>query len=448
MSKQEKPATPEKTIRCAIYTRKSVTEGLEQEFNTLHAQREAAEAFIRSQTGEGWTCLPQEYSDGGFSGGDIDRPGVKQLLQDVEDGKIDCIVVYKVDRLSRSLLDFARMMEILERNNCAFVSVTQQFNTSHSMGRLTLNILLSFAQFEREIISERTRDKVAAARRKGKWTGGCPVLGYDITEDKRLAVNPDEARRVRAIFELYLQHQAMLSVVKACAERGWTTKAWTSAKGRRMGGRPLNKPNIYQLLTNPLYLGKLRVGDELVEGEHEAVIDDETFSRVRSLMKRNRTNGGATVRNKHDALLRGLLFCAKSGYALGHTFTRKGGKLYRYYVNTQAGKLGWDACATTSIPAAEIEAFVIGHIRAVGKDRELQKQVFAEITEGGDKISRSDIRHVMEQFDPLWDQMTTPEKTRLLELLIEKIMVDSEDGTVAITFRPSGIRSLIREDAA
>src|SRR4051812_39590296 len=195
------------TVRCAIYTRKSTEEGLEKEFNSLDAQRESGEAFIKSQIHEGWSCLPENYDDGGFTGGNMERPALRRLLADIEAGRIDCVVVYKVDRLSRSLLDFARMMEVFDKHRISFVSVTQQFNTTHSMGRLTLNILLSFAQFEREIISERTRDKIAATRRKGKWSGGLPVLGYDVDErGTRLLVNEDEAARVRAIFALYLEH--------------------------------------------------------------------------------------------------------------------------------------------------------------------------------------------------------------------------------------------------
>jgi len=209
------------TIRCAIYTRKSTDEGLEQEFNSLDAQREAGEAYIASQKSEGWVCLPDRYDDGGFTGGNMDRPAMKRLLADVEAGGIDCIVVYKVDRLSRSLLDFARVMETFEKHSVAFVSVTQQFNTSTSMGRLMLNVLLSFAQFEREIISERTRDKIAATRRKGKWSGGMPMLGYDVDlQGGRLLVNEDEARTVRAIFELYLEHQSLIETVKVLNDRG------------------------------------------------------------------------------------------------------------------------------------------------------------------------------------------------------------------------------------
>ena len=217
------------TLRCAIYTRKSTEDGLEQEYNSLDAQRDAGEAYIASQKSEGWICLPDRYDDGGFTGGNMERPAVKRLLADIEDGKVDCIVVYKVDRLSRSLIDFSKIMDVLERRSVSFVSVTQQFNTSTSMGRLMLNVLLSFAQFEREMISERTRDKIAATRRKGKWSGGMPMLGYDVENaghGGRLNVNDDEAARVRGIFELYLERLSLIETAKELDARGWTTKRW------------------------------------------------------------------------------------------------------------------------------------------------------------------------------------------------------------------------------
>src|SRR6266852_4867523 len=213
------------TVRCAVYTRKSTEEGLEQDFNSLQAQREAAEAFIKSQKHAGWTLIPHHYDDGGFSGGSLDRPGLQRLLEDVDARRVDCVVVYKVDRLSRSLLDFARLVDRFDQRSVSFVSVTQQFNTTTSLGRLTLNILLSFAQFEREIIRERTSDKIAASKRKGKWTGGMPVLGYDVDpRGGRLVVNEKEARRVREIFKLYQEYRSLTTAVAELARRGWTTK--------------------------------------------------------------------------------------------------------------------------------------------------------------------------------------------------------------------------------
>ncbi len=237
LGKQAQPPV----VRCAIYTRKSTEEGLEQEFNTLDAQRESAEAYIVSQQREGWTCVPDRYDDGGYTGGNMDRPALQQLVQDIRAGKIDCVIVYKVDRLSRSLLDFSRMMEVFDKHQVSFVSVTQQFNTATSMGRLVLHVLLSFAQFEREIISERTRDKIAAARRKGKWSGGRPLLGYDVSaQGSKLIVNPEEAERVQQIYQLYLQKRSLLPVVDVLAKRGWVNKAWTTRKGAVVGGSRLH----------------------------------------------------------------------------------------------------------------------------------------------------------------------------------------------------------------
>ena len=229
-------------IRCAIYTRKSTDEGLDSDFNTLDAQRESAEAFIVSQRHEGWVTLPQKYDDGGYTGANMERPALKRLLADVKAGTVNCVVVYKVDRLSRSLLDFSRIMEVLDKQGATFVSVTQQFNTTSSMGRLTLNVLLSFAQFEREMISERTRDKMRAARRKGKWVGGSPVMGYDVVPaGGSIVVNQNEAQRVREIFMLYLEFGSLIPVVEELDRRGWRMKAWTTREGREAGGKLIAK---------------------------------------------------------------------------------------------------------------------------------------------------------------------------------------------------------------
>jgi len=363
----------EQIVRCAIYTRKSTEEGLDQDFNSLDAQRESAEAFIASQKNEGWVCLPEHYDDGGFSGGNMDRPAMKRLMADVVAGKIDCIVVYKVDRLSRSLLDFARIMETLEKHHISFVSVTQQFNTTHSMGRLTLNILLSFAQFEREIISERTRDKMTAARKKGKWIGGIPVLGYDIdTRGGRLTVNEEEAFRVRTAYEIYLEHQSLLSTARELNCRGWTTKRWTTKKGRVRGGKPFEKNNLFRMLTNVIYIGKIKFKGDFYEGEHQAIIDADLWQRVQDVLRRNGRNGGKLVRNKYGALLKGLLYCIPCQTAMVHACTVKNKTTrYRYYVCSRAQKEGWHTCPTKSVPASEIEGFVIDRILCIGRDNDL-----------------------------------------------------------------------------
>ncbi len=254
---------PVPRVRCAIYTRKSTDEGLDSDFNSLDAQREAAEAYILSQRQEGWEALPDRYDDGGFSGGNLERPGLLRLLDGIEAGRIDCVVVYKVDRLSRSLLDFARLIEIFDRRTVSFVSITQRFNTTTSMGRLVLNILLSFAQFEREIIGERIRDKVAATKRKGMYTGGPPVLGYDVDrERKRLVVNPEAAELVRHIFSEFAQSGSTTKLAQELNAEGHTTKSWTTKKGVTRAGKPWNKGYLYRLLNNPLYLGEVSHKDK------------------------------------------------------------------------------------------------------------------------------------------------------------------------------------------
>lgn len=386
--KRDRPkeaAAPGSRMRCAVYTRKSSDEGLDQEFNSLDAQRESAEAFISSQKTEGWVCLPDRYDDGGFSGGSIERPALGHLLRDIEAGKIDCVVVYKVDRLSRSLMDFAKIMEAFDRKGVSFVSVTQQFNTTSSMGRLTLNILLSFAQFEREIIGERIRDKIAAQKRKGKWAGGVPVLGYDVDRSgpsPRLVVNAREAVRVRALFDLYLEKQSLLPVVRELRHREWTNKKRVTKKtGKVIGGKPFNKATLHNHLVNPVYIGKITHKGEIYDGVHEAIVDPEIFERVQKLLRYNGRTGGFEVRNKYGALLRGLITCKACGYAMTHTFTKdkKGGpRFYRYYRCTHAIKNGASECPSRTLPAAEIERVVVDEIRGLGSDRALLKQVLAD----------------------------------------------------------------------
>jgi site-specific DNA recombinase len=382
MSRAKKKTPIKTTVRCAIYTRKSSEEGLDQEFNSLDAQREAAEAFIASQRAEGWTSLPDRYDDGGYSGGSMERPALERLLRDIDAGKVDCVVVYKVDRLSRSLMDFARIMETFDRHGVSFVSVTQQFNTTHSMGRLTLNILLSFAQFEREIIGERIRDKLAAQARKGKWTGGAPVLGYDVDRSgpsPRLVVNAKEAAQVREIFRMYRQEAAMLPVVKELTRRGWSNKRRTTKKGKQLGGRPFDKATLYILLTNPIYTGQMPYKGELYPGEHEPIIDRDLFDQVQQQLKENGRTGGAEVRNKYGALLRGLLRCKGCGAAMTHTFHRgKSRHVYRYYRCTHEIKNGRNACSADSLPAQEIEALVADEVRRLARDEALLAQVLTD----------------------------------------------------------------------
>jgi site-specific DNA recombinase len=372
-------ATENRVVRCAICTRKSTEDGLQQEFNSLDAQREAGEAFIVSQKTEGWQLVPDRFDDGGYTGGNMERPALQRLLAAVESRAVDCVVVYKVDRLSRSLMDFSRIIEGFDRNSVSFVAVTQQFNTTSSLGRLTLNILLSFAQFEREIISERTRDKMSAARRKGKWIGGHPVLGYDIDpKGGRLIVNPEEAEQVRTLFALYLELGSLLPVLQEATRRGLLTKRWTTEDGHVRGGQRIAKGTMHGMLTNAIYTGMLDHKGALYPGEHERIIDQNTWDRVHETLQRNGGDNGASVRNKFGALLRGVLFCVPCGTPMMHTYTMRKSKRYRYYVCCNAQQKGWKNCETKSVPAQAIESAVLDSIRRVGTDPKLAEAVAAE----------------------------------------------------------------------
>lgn len=367
-----KAQEPVQRVRCAIYTRKSTEEGLDQDFNSLDAQREAAESFVASQKHEGWAALPTRYDDGGFSGGTMDRPALQRLLADVERGRIDCIVVYKVDRLSRSLLDFSKIVEVFERQGVSFVSVTQQFNTTTSMGRLTLNILLSFAQFEREIIGERIRDKVAAAKRKGKYTGGMPILGYDVDRpNKRLVVNTEEAKLVRHIFKRFCQLGSATQLAGELNEQGKRTKAWTTLKGTTRGGRAWNKGHLYRLLNNHIYIGEIEHKGTYYPGEHDAIVPRTLWDDAHRILAENYRVRANRTRAKTPALLKGIIRCGHCGSSMGPTFTRKKGKTYRYYLCVHASKNGYKSCPVRTVAAGTVEEAVVGQLRAVFRTPEL-----------------------------------------------------------------------------
>src|SRR6516162_10007977 len=352
-------------VRCAIYTRKSTEEGLDQAFNSLDAQREAAEAYIHSQAHAGWTALPARYDDGGYSGSNLDRPALQRLLAEIQAGQINCVVTHRVDRLSRSLLDFAKLMEKFEQHHVAFVSVTQHFHSGTSMGRLVLNVLLSFAQFERELIAERTRDKMAAVRRKGKWSGGLPVLGYDVVaRTKKLVINEEEAAQVRAIFALFLELRSLLPVVEELARRGWCNKQSLTRQGRVRGGRPFTKGSLYQLLTNVTYNGQVRYQNEVHPGEQPAIVDPGIWQQVQALLAHNGQAQAVALRTRSRALLQGLLRCRPCGCAMTPAHVTNGNKRYRYYTCSAAQKKGWHTCPSKSVPAVALERFVLDQIAA------------------------------------------------------------------------------------
>jgi DNA invertase Pin-like site-specific DNA recombinase len=348
-------------LACAIYTRKSSDEGLDQAFNSLEAQREACLAYVASQAGEGWTALPTLYDDGGFSGGNMQRPALQRLLADIGDGRIDVVVVYKVDRLTRSLTDFARIVEAFDAKEVSFVSVTQAFNTTSSMGRLTLNVLLSFAQFEREVTGERIRDKIAASKKKGMWMGGVVPLGYD-AENRSLVVNPGEAETVRTLFELYLRFRNIRLVKEQADRLGLRTKARPSESNpKRKGGGSFQRGHINKVLTNPVYAGEILHKGTCHPAAHEPIIDRGTWDAVQAQLKHNaiiRRNGGSA---RQPSLLAGLLFDA-GGVRLSPSHANKKGRRYRYYTSRGA-RPRW------RLPAEPIEKAVLEGVQKLLSDR-------------------------------------------------------------------------------
>jgi DNA invertase Pin-like site-specific DNA recombinase len=354
-------------LRCAIYTRKSTEEGLEQDFNSLDAQREACEAYIASQAGEGWRLIGTRYDDGAYSGGTMERPALQRLLADIDAGKIDTVVVYKVDRLTRSLADFTRIVELFDANDVSFVSITQQFNTTTSMGRLTLNMLLSFAQFEREVTGERIRDKIAASKRKGMWMGGVVPLGYDVI-DRKLIINEAEAETVRTLFRLYLQHANVRLVKEEADKMDLRTKSRKPNNGRRRGGEPFTPGHIYKLLSNPIYVGEIVHKGVRHPGEHDGIIDRETWNAVQEQLGRNAVVRRRASNVKASSLLAGLLF-DEEGNRIAPSHASKTGRRYRYYVSKPAtGKL-LAADSRWRLPAPMIEDAVLDGICSFLRDR-------------------------------------------------------------------------------
>ena len=416
--------------------------GLDSDFNSLDAQREAGEAYVASQRNEGWVLLPDRYDDGGFSGGSLERPALQRLLRDVEAGRIDCIVVYKVDRLSRSLMDFSKLVELFDRHKVSFVSVTQHFNTTDSMGRLTLNILLSFAQFEREIIAERIRDKIAAAKKKGKRCGGMPVLGYDLVDGK-LVVNPTEAKLVRHIFDSFLRIGSPTILAHQLNEQGHATKTWTTRKGKERKGGPWNKAHLYRLFHNRTYLGQVTHKGNAYRGEHAAIIPQELWDKAHSILAKNYHARTAKTKAETPALLKGLIRCGHCQTSMGITFTRKAGRMYRYYLCLNASKTDYGACPVKSVAAGDIERVVVDHLRNVLRDPEITARI-SRMAES--PLSIEEIRDALQNVDALWDELFPGEQARIVELLVEGVVV--EEKGIVLTFRANGLRSLALAIAA
>jgi DNA invertase Pin-like site-specific DNA recombinase len=429
--KQPAAISPQRKLRCAVYTRKSSEEGLEMEFNSLDAQREACEAYVASQRAEGWLLVPDRYDDGGFSGGTLERPALKRLRADIETGKIDVVVVYKIDRLSRSLMDFSRLVEVFDQYKVTFVSVTQSFNTTTSMGRLTLNVLLSFAQFEREVIGERIRDKFTASRKRGMWMGGWAPLGYEV-RDRKLVVNEVDAKLVRSIFQRFLKVGSATTLARELIAENVRNKY----------DKLIDKGILYKMLNNPVYIGVAVHKGVSYPGEHVGIIDRKVWDKVQARFQDNPRKRAGTARSQTPSLLKGLIF-GSGGVAMSPSHTRKNGRLYRYYLSQTVLKQGSDDCPVARVPAAEIEKIVIDQVRILLLSPEIIVQTWRSARKSIKGLTESEVRNALQAFDPLWNELFPAEQSRIVQLLVER--VDVRTDRVDIKLRIAGVSSLIGE---
>ncbi|MDT3669638.1 MAG: recombinase family protein [Aromatoleum sp.] len=420
--------------RCAVYCRVSTDERLDQSFNSIDAQREAGKAYVVSQRTENWSLVADDYLDPGFSGGNMERPGLRRLMADIEAGGVDIVIVYKIDRLTRSLTDFARMVEVFERHGVSFVSVTQQFNTTTSMGRLMLNVLLSFAQFEREVTGERIRDKIAASKRKGMWMGGVVPLGYRVAA-RQLVIEPGEAKLVRRIFERFVALRSTTDLVRALAAEKITSRR----------GTPFSKQGVHKILSNRLYLGEISHKGESYPGQHAAIIDEALWNSVQAIFAENlnvrRTDTWA--RRVDEALLRGLLFTA-DGERLQPSFTTKAnGRRYRYYVPRRTLRYGAGKHPIGMLPAAPIEDMVLAQVQAALLAPEVTQAVCDAARRADPQLTEPDIVLPLRNLADVWRQLFAAEQQRIVQLLIERVVV-TED-TLEIVWREPGWRDLVGE---
>ncbi len=417
--------------RCAVYTRKSSEEGLDMEFNSLDAQRDACEAYIASQKAEGWLLVDDRYDDGGFSGGTLERPALKRLLADIEASKVDIIICYKIDRLSRSLMDFARLVEVFDEHKVTFVSVTQQFNTTTSMGRLTLNILLSFAQFERELTGERIRDKFAASRKKGMWMGGWAPLGYRV-KDRKLVIDKTEAAKVRHIFETFARTGSATTIARELTAEGFVNRY----------GKQLDKGRVYKILHNRVYIGVAVHNGSAYPGEHKAIIPRPLWDKVQAVFAQSSRTRSNKTRAQTPALLKGLIFDAK-GRAMSPTHTRKGQRLYRYYVSQRLIKGERDDATINRVPAAEIERAVIDQLRILLRSPEIIVATWRAAKKDLPDLTQNEVREALVSFDPLWDELFPAEQARIVQLLVDRVQVTA-DG-IDISLRTEGLTAFLCE---
>jgi DNA invertase Pin-like site-specific DNA recombinase len=432
MATAKETLTIRRKLRCAVYTRKSSEEGLEQEFNSLDAQRESCEAYVASQRAGGWLLLGDRYDDGGFSGGTLERPALKRLVADIEAHRVDIVVVYKIDRLSRSLMDFARLVEVFDRNGVTFVSVTQSFNTTTSMGRLTLNILLSFAQFEREVIGERIRDKFAASRKKGMWMGGYVPQGYAV-KDRKLIINEPEATLVRSIFKRFAKIGSGTKLVQQLA----------AEKVRNRYGKPIDKGALYKLLNNRVYIGEAVHKGTANPGEHEPIIERALWDKVHAILKESPRKRAAISRAQTPALLKGLIF-RSDGVAMTPSHTTKRGRLYRYYIATDVIRSGTtSANPIQRIPAAEIEAAVVDQIKLLVRSPEIVVATWRAAQSNNKGLTEGQVREHLHGFTDLWSELFPAEQARIVQLLVARIAVGPKGAD--ITLRTDGLGLLMQD---
>lgn len=478
------------SVWCAVYCRKSSEEGLSQRFNSIDAQRASGESYIAAQGPRGWNAMRERFEDGGFSGGNMQRPGMQRLIERIKAGQVQVVVVYKLDRLSRSIRDFAMLMDLFQQYGVSLVSVTQSFDSSTAMGQLMLNILISFASFERELASERTRDKIALQRQRGQWTGGRPMLGYDITPTG-LVVNLVEAAIVRDIFRWYLELKSLSKVLERLAAHGITNKKWTSKAGTPQGGIPFAKSTLSQLLSSIIYKGLVPHKGASYPGLHQAIIEPEVFKRVQELLAENARCGPSAIRNRHHGLLKGLITCACCGKPMVHTFTSKGSTTHRYYACNSRTGVQAKKCKGGSLPAGQVEDFVLEKVRHRFSEPEMVSRVLDLVREqsherqrdleaqrtlivagiesaqatlnlgpnadaadrheqasrtvadvdrqlqevGSTLVDRATVEQGLREFTPIWVSLSPTERASLLATVVGEVRWNAAQGEIAITLR-------------
>lgn len=440
VTQQQKP----KEIWWTSYERKSTEKGLEKEFNTLEAQKERCERHVNSfeNPDEKWIRINKIYSDGGYSGGTLKRPALERLINDIKMGLIDAVVVYKVDRISRSLLDFANLMELFNQYNVAFISVTQHFNTSTPMGRFTLNILLSFAQFEREMASDRIKDKFEDSAKKGMWMGGNLPLGYDV-QDRKLVIKHEEARIVHTIFEKFNEIGSVTDIVGILKDLGMDKTEFITKAGKVKTRNIANRGYIYKLLHNDVYAGNINHKGEVYPGQHKGIISQEFFDRTQDILKNNSVKKYCKSQTKHVSLLRGIMFCGGCESGMTPTHSKKKNKKYRYYIPNAFAKKKCTHCPVGSVASGDIEGIVAAKVKEILKHPDIILRTLEYTQQKSDEFSEDQIIKAFQKIEPVWDELFPVEKNRIVHLLIEKVVINPYGAD--ISFRSDGIESIVNE---